>query len=356
MLQIKNLNKHYGKKQALFDFEMTFKNGVYGLLGPNGAGKSTLMNIISDNLAPDLGSQLCWNGTDITKLGSKFRRKVGYMPQQQALYDNFTARRFMMYISALKGISTAVAREQTEYLLSEVELHDVMDKAIGGFSGGMKQRVLVAQSLLGSPELVLLDEPTAGLDPNQIIEIRALIKSLGQKHTIILSSHILSEVNAICDYVLIIDKGTLVAEDTPEHLSEDFSDTDNINMSVKGSREQVEEVLKVSEYIRDYKIIDEKDGIVDVQAKTATKEDIRDNLFFEFAEEKLPIIKMERESLSLEDVFLKLTGQDVEEVESEAKKASEQIEKQGHHGFSFKRKKKADSKGTEQAETAEEDK
>lgn len=144
MLQIKNLNKHYGKKQALFDFEMTFKNGVYGLLGPNGAGKSTLMNIISDNLAPDLGSQLCWNGTDITKLGSKFRRKVGYMPQQQALYDNFTARRFMMYISALKGISTAVAREQTEYLLSEVELHDVMDKAIGGFSGGMKQRVLVA--------------------------------------------------------------------------------------------------------------------------------------------------------------------------------------------------------------------
>ena len=162
-------------------------------------------------------------------------------------------------------------------------------------------------------------------------------------------------MNAICDYVLIIDKGTLVAEDTPEHLSEDFSDTDNINMSAKGSREQVEEVLKVSEYIRDYKIIDEKDD-ADIterakeieaagsapQAKTATKEDIRDNLFFEFAEEKLPIIKMERESLSLEDVFLKLTGQDVEEVESEAKKASEQIEKQSHHGFSFKRKKKAE--------------
>ena len=221
-------------------------------------------------------------------------------------------------------------------------------RLIKNLSKGYKQRVGLAQALIGNPPLLILDEPTVGLDPNQIIEIRALIKSLGQKHTIILSSHILSEVNAICDYVLIIDKGTLVAED--------FSDTDNINMSVKGSREQVEEVLKVSEYIRDYKIIDEKDGIVDVQAKTATKEDIRDNLFFEFAEEKLPIIKMERESLSLEDVFLKLTGQDVEEVESEAKKASEQIEKQGHHGFSFKRKKKADSKGTEQAETAEEDK
>ena len=229
-------------------------------------------------------------------------------------------------------------------------------RLIKNLSKGYKQRVGLAQALIGNPPLLILDEPTVGLDPNQIIEIRALIKSLGQKHTIILSSHILSEVNAICDYVLIIDKGTLVAEDTPEHLSEDFSDTDNINMSVKGSREQVEEVLKVSEYIRDYKIIDEKDGIVDVQAKTATKEDIRDNLFFEFAEEKLPIIKMERESLSLEDVFLKLTGQDVEEVESEAKKASEQIEKQGHHGFSFKRKKKADIKGTEQAEKEEEDK
>ena len=170
-----------------------------------------------------------------------------------------------------------------------------------------------------------------------------MIKSLGEKHTIILSSHILSEVNAVCDYVLIIDKGTLVAEDTPEHLSEDFSDTDSIILSVKGDKEKVEKVLKASEYIKDYKITVEKEDIVDVQAKTATKEDIRDNLFFEFAEEKLPIIKMERESLSLEDVFLKLTGQDVEEVESEAKKASEQIEKQSHHGFSFKRKKKAEN-------------
>ena len=212
MLQIKNLNKHYGKKQALFDFEMTFKNGVYGLLGPNGAGKSTLMNIISDNLAPDLGSQLCWNGTDITKLGSKFRRKVGYMPQQQALYDNFTARRFMMYISALKGISTAVAREQTEYLLSEVELHDVMDKAIGGFSGGMKQRVLVAQSLLGSPELVLLDEPTAGLDPKQRVIIRDMIHKTAKDKIVLVSTHIVSDV------IIIMKQGRIAANGTVEQL------------------------------------------------------------------------------------------------------------------------------------------
>lgn len=218
MLQIKNLNKHYGKKQALFDFEMTFKNGVYGLLGPNGAGKSTLMNIISDNLAPDLGSQLCWNGTDITKLGSKFRRKVGYMPQQQALYDNFTARRFMMYISALKGISTAVAREQTEYLLSEVELHDVMDKAIGGFSGGMKQRVLVAQSLLGSPEFVLLDEPTAGLDPKQRVIIRDMIHKTAKDKIVLVSTHIVSDVETIADEIIIVKQGRIAANGTVEQL------------------------------------------------------------------------------------------------------------------------------------------
>ena len=144
-------------------------------------------------------------------LGSKFRRKVGYMPQQQALYDNFTARRFMMYISALKGISTAVAREQTEYLLSEVELHDVMDKAIGGFSGGMKQRVLVAQSLLGSPELVLLDEPTAGLDPKQRVIIRDMIHKTAKDKIVLVSTHIVSDVETIADEIIIMKQGRIAA-------------------------------------------------------------------------------------------------------------------------------------------------
>ena len=292
------------------------------------------------------------------------KKLIGYLPEIPPLYEDMTVAEYLNFICDLKGIRKKTEKESSiDEVTEAVKISDMKGRLIKNLSKGYKQRVGLAQALIGNPPLLILDEPTVGLDPNQIIEIRALIKSLGQKHTINFKySHILSEVNAICDYVLIIDKGTLVAEDTPERLSEDFSDTDNINMSVKGSREQVEKVLKVSEYIRDYKIIDEKDGIVDVQAKTATKEDIRDNLFFEFAEEKLPIIKMERESLSLEDVFLKLTGQDVEEVESEAKRASEQIEKQGHHGFSFKRKKKAESKESEakesekQAEKEEEDK
>ena len=356
MIEVKNLTKRYGNHLAVDHLNFTVESGkIYGFLGPNGAGKSTTMNIMTGYLGATEG-QVLIDGHDILKEPEEAKKNIGYLPEIPPLYMEMTVREYLEFAAELKGIKKDKREPQIEEVIRLAKLRAVENRLIQNLSKGYKQRVGLAQAVLGFPEIIILDEPTVGLDPNQIIEIRALIKSLGQKHTIILSSHILSEVNAICDYVLIIDKGTLVAEDTPEHLSEDFSDTDNINMSVKGSREQVEEVLKVSEYIRDYKIIDEKDGIVDVQAKTATKEDIRDNLFFEFAEEKLPIIKMERESLSLEDVFLKLTGQDVEEVESEAKKASEQIEKQGHHGFSFKRKKKADSKGTEQAETAEEDK
>ena len=354
MIEVKNLVKDYGKHHAVKDISFSVPDGqIVGLLGPNGAGKSTTMNIMTGYISATSG-EVKIGGYDILEQPIQAKKLIGYLPEIPPLYEDMTVAEYLNFICDLKGIRKKTEKESSINEVTEaVKISDMKGRLIKNLSKGYKQRVGLAQALIGNPPLLILDEPTVGLDPNQIIEIRALIKSLGQKHTIILSSHILSEVNAICDYVLIIDKGTLVAEDTPEHLSEDFSDTDNINMSVKGSREQVEEVLKVSEYIRDYKIIDEKDGIVDVQAKTATKEDIRDNLFFEFAEEKLPIIKMERESLSLEDVFLKLTGQDVEEVESEAKKASEQIEKQGYHGFSFKRKKKADSKGTEQAETAD---
>ncbi len=218
MLTVTDLNKHYGKKQALADLNMTFDVGIYGLLGPNGAGKSTLMNIISDNLAPDSGSKILWDGEDITKLGSQFRAKVGYMPQQQSLYDNFTARRFMMYIAALKGIPTRSAREQTESLLKSVELDDVADKHIGSFSGGMKQRVLVAQALLGDPKLVLLDEPTAGLDPKQRVIIRNLIHSIAKDKTVLVSTHIVSDVESIADKIIIMKQGRIAASGSVEEL------------------------------------------------------------------------------------------------------------------------------------------
>ena len=343
MIEISHLVKKYGDHYAVKDLNVRIEEGqIYGFLGPNGAGKSTTMNMITGYLAPTAGTVKV-DGFDIVKEPEKAKEHIGYLPEIPPLYSEMTVEEYLKFAAELKRIPGKERAAQIEKAIKTAQLEDVRKRLINNLSKGYKQRVGLAQAVLGFPEIIILDEPTVGLDPNQIIEIRSLIKSLGEKHTIILSSHILSEVNAVCDYVLIIDKGTLVAEDTPEHLSEDFSDTDSIILSVKGDKEKVEKVLKASEYIKDYKITGEKEDIVDVQAKTATKEDIRDNLFFEFAEEKLPIIKMERESLSLEDVFLKLTGQDVEEVESEAKKASEQIEKQSHHGFSFKRKKKAEN-------------
>lgn len=341
MIEVKNLVKDYGKHHAVKDISFSVPDGqIVGLLGPNGAGKSTTMNIMTGYISATSG-QVKIGDYDILEQPLQAKKLIGYLPEIPPLYEDMTVAEYLNFICDLKGIRKKADKVSSiDEVTEAVKISDMKGRLIKNLSKGYKQRVGLAQALIGNPPLLILDEPTVGLDPNQIIEIRALIKSLGEKHTIILSSHILSEVNAVCDYVLIIDKGTLVAQDTPEHLSEDFSDTDNIILSVKGEREKIDKVLKASEYIKDYKITGEKEGIIDVQAKTATKEDIRDNLFFEFAEEKLPIIKMERESLSLEDVFLKLTGQDVEEVESEAKKASAQIEKQGHHGFSFKRKKK----------------
>ena len=352
MIEVKNLVKDYGKHHAVKDISFSVPDGqIVGLLGPNGAGKSTTMNIMTGYISATSG-EVKIGGYDILEQPLQAKKLIGYLPEIPPLYEDMTVEEYLNFICNLKGIRKKAEKEASINEVTEaVKISDMRKRLIKNLSKGYKQRVGLAQALIGNPPLLILDEPTVGLDPNQIIEIRSLIKSLGEKHTIILSSHILSEVNAVCDYVLIIDKGTLVAEDTPEHLSEHFSDTDSIILSVKGEKEKIESVLKASKYIKAYKITGEKEDIVDVQAKTATKDDIRDNLFFEFAEEKLPIIKMERESLSLEEVFLKLTGQDAAEVESEAKKASEQIEKQSRHGFSFKRKKKADSK-----EVKEEDK
>lgn len=272
MIEVKNLVKDYGKYHAVKDISFSVPDGqIVGLLGPNGAGKSTTMNIMTGYISATSG-EVKVGGYDILEQPIQAKKLIGYLPEIPPLYEDMTVAEYLNFICDLKGIRKKTEKESSiDEVTEAVKISDMKGRLIKNLSKGYKQRVGLAQALIGNPPLLILDEPTVGLDPNQIIEIRALIKSLGQKHTIILSSHILSEVNAICDYVLIIDKGTLVAEDTPEHLSEDFSDTDNINMSVKGSREQIEEVLKVSEYIRDYKIIDEKDGIVDVQAKQRRK-------------------------------------------------------------------------------------
>src|SRR5699024_1231902 len=214
---------------------------------------------------------------DILEQPLQAKKRIGYLPEIPPLYEEMTVEEYLDFVCSLKGIRKKKDRKENIDEVSEaVKISDVKGRLIRNLSKGYKQRVGLAQALIGNPPLLILDEPTVGLDPNQIIEIRALIKKLGEKHTIILSSHILSEVNAICDYVLIIDQGKLVAEDTPEHLSEHFADKNRILLSVKGEREQIEEALEASEYIASYEVTGEYDGVLDVTAETEGTEDIRD--------------------------------------------------------------------------------
>ena len=225
-LELKNVNKHYGrKKHALCDFSFEFTNGIYGLLGPNGAGKSTLMNIITDNLLPDKdGGKVLWNGEETKKLKEKFRSRLGFMPQQQNLYESMTAHTFLNYVAALKGIDRRLAESEIPKIVERVELTDSINKKMGGFSGGMKQRVLIAAAMLGDPDLLILDEPTAGLDPKQRVIIRNMVSDLGQEKIIIISTHIVSDIETIAKEILFIKEGHLIDSGTIPELIEKVTD------------------------------------------------------------------------------------------------------------------------------------
>lgn len=217
MLELKNVCKSYGDKNVLRDFCYTFENGIYGLLGANGAGKSTLMNLITDNVSRNSGEILC-DGKEIFDMGKAYRELIGYMPQQQGFYENFSARMFLYYISELKGIKKKEAKKQIDELLMLVNLSDVADKKVGGFSGGMKQRVLLAQALLGNPKILILDEPTAGLDPKERVNFRNYIQKLSEDKIILIATHVVSDVETIADRILVMKDGNLVADDSPEVL------------------------------------------------------------------------------------------------------------------------------------------
>ena len=216
-LRIEHLTKEYGEKVALRDFSYTFKPGIYGILGANGAGKSTLMNLITDNVKRNEG-QILWDGTDILKLGKDFRAKLGYMPQQQGMYNDFSARAFLRYMAQIKEIPKKQADEQIEQLLEVVNLCEDAHKSLSGFSGGMRQRVLLAQALLGDPKIMILDEPTAGLDPRERLRLRQYISDLAQDRIVFLTTHIVSDIESIADDVLLMKQGELVRHGAPEVL------------------------------------------------------------------------------------------------------------------------------------------
>lgn len=216
-LMIKELNKAYGRKRALCDFSATLSNGIYGLLGPNGAGKSTLMKIITENLVADNGCILV-DGIPSAELGIAYRSLLGYMPQQQGLYPHFTARRFLYYIAALKGMSKQEAEVEVEQVAAMVNMADALDKRLGTFSGGMKQRILIAQAILGSPKILILDEPTAGLDPKERIRIRNLISQIAMDRIVILATHVVSDIEYIAKEILMLKDGHLISQSSPGEL------------------------------------------------------------------------------------------------------------------------------------------
>ena len=221
-LEIKNLHKAYGQKVALKGIDLSLDAGIYGILGENGAGKSTLLNILTDNISRTSGD-VFWNGIDILKLGKAYREKLGYMPQQQGGYEQFTGKAFLLYMASLKGIPHKKAKEQVDELLMKVNLQDVARKKVGSYSGGMKQRLLLAQALLGNPEMIILDDPTAGLDPKERIRMRNFITELSKEKIVIFATHIVSDIECIADYVVLIHDGEILRKDTPVNLIDEIN-------------------------------------------------------------------------------------------------------------------------------------
>lgn len=236
-LEVKNLQKNYSDKEALKNVSFTLTNGVYGLLGPNGSGKSTLMNILTGNLKATDGEVLCDNN-EIGKMGIKYRELVGYMPQQQALYPDFTAIRFLSYIAALRGMKKKYAKERIAYVLDAVELSDVATGKIKTFSGGMKQRLLIAQAILDEPKILIMDEPTAGLDPKQRVEMRKLISSLAKDKIVLIATHVVSDIDDISKEILLLKSGNLIKKGTKEELVAEVSP--HIEKPIKTVRSNIE--------------------------------------------------------------------------------------------------------------------
>ena len=315
MIEVKKLTKTYGDHPAVDHLSFQLEQGkVYGLLGPNGAGKSTTMNMMTGYLGATEGEVLI-DGHDILKEPEEAKRCIGYLPEMPPLYMDMLVWEYLEFAAELKKIPKEKREEEIKKVMELTKLTEAEERLIQNLSKGYRQRVGLAQALLGFPDIIILDEPTVGLDPKQIIEIRELIRSLAKKHTVILSSHILAEIREVCDEIMIISKGKLVASDTPEKLEEQMAGETSLVLTVKAAPEQAEEILGEVDGILEKTVKAGKAGTSEIllkekaglkQGKSA-ETDIRERLFYAFADHRTPILRMETRRASLEDVFLELT-------------------------------------------------
>ena len=309
MIEVQNLTKVYGANKALDNVSFKIRNGhIYGLLGPNGAGKSTTMNIIAGCLAPTDGTVLI-NGYDVCDQPIEAKRQIGYLPEQPPLFADMTPYEYLCFVAEAKGVSSDVLERQVKEAMTVTDILSVKNRLIRNLSKGYRQRVGIAQAMLGNPDIIILDEPTVGLDPQQLTEIRALIRKLGHKQTVIVSSHILSEISELCDHVIIISEGRVVADDDMAALEARVSPEKTIRMTVKGDEAGIRSVLKSIDGV--IAIANggssAMEGAVSLKVTVTSEGDLRDTIFFAMAERRYAVISMDVADQSLEEIFLSLT-------------------------------------------------
>lgn len=311
LIEVKNITKKYGDRVAVKELSFSIEPGkIYGFLGPNGAGKSTTMNIITGTLAATSGTVLI-NGHDIYEDPIEAKKCIGYLPEIPPLYGDMTPKEFLTFVAEAKRVDYEKISRRVREVMELTGLMEVSGRLIRNLSKGYRQRVGIAQAMVGNPDIIILDEPTVGLDPLQIIEIRSLIKQLGETKTVILSSHILAEIAEICDHVMIISHGRLVADDTIENLKATVDSSDNLKLSVRGAKEKALAALEGTDGIIGISAGDTADnGITDLTLRIAKGADPRDDIFFRLADARLPITGLELEKVTLESIFLALTADD----------------------------------------------
>ena len=310
MIEVKNLSKSYGSKLAVDGISFSAgESEILGFLGPNGAGKSTTMNMLTGYLSSS-GGQALINGVDILEDPVKAKKDIGYLPEQPPLYLDMTVMEYLNFVYSLKKCKLP-KRSHLDEICRLVKITDVQKRVIRNLSKGYKQRVGLAQALVGNPKVLILDEPTVGLDPKQIIEIRSLIKKLGKNHTMILSSHILPEVQAVCDKIVVINNGKIVADDTADNLSKTLSGDYRLTMRIEGSQREVLALLEQIPDISEVRALRETEkNVSEYELTPKAGKDVRREVFKRLAERRLPILLMRESDLSLEEIFLKLTTGD----------------------------------------------